>query len=124
MSILEVEPQDNTCKLFMALTRNGKHQVSTILKEDRSVLEKHKVTDDDGNTLAFDSWEVSEIIIIGRYADHLRNEKGEDFRIKDIDISLFEDFKFSPACAQVQYAQGDITRTPPSSLTSSHSPNM
>ena len=39
-------------------------------------------------------------------------------------MSLFEDFKLSPACAQVRYAQGDITRTPLSILTSSHSPNM
>ena len=71
MSILDVEPQDNTCKLFMTLTQNGKRQVSAILKDNRSALKEHTATDEDGNTFKFDSWEVSKIINIGRYAEHL-----------------------------------------------------
>ena len=119
MSILEVEPEDTAHKLFMALTQNAKRSIISMLNLDWSNLEDLGAADTDGNNLALDDWEVSEIINISRYAKHLREQKGEDFRLKDIEISLFEDFKLSPACTQVQYAQGDITRTPPSSLTSS-----
>ena len=38
-------------------------------------------------------------------------------------MSLFETFKFSPVYTQLEYVQSEITRTPPSSLASSHSPN-
>ena len=124
VSILEAEPQNNARELFIALTQNGKRSVVTILNEDRSGLKDLVAADADGNALAFDGWEVSEIINISRHAAHLREEKGKDFRLKDINVSLFKDFKLSPACTRVQYAQGDITRTPPLSLTSSHSPNL
>ena len=124
MSILEVEPEENALKLFMALTQNGKRSIITISNEDRKTLKDLKATDADNNTLALDDWEVSEIINISRYTACLREEKGEDFRLKDIDASLFEDFKLSPTRTKFQCAQGDITRTPPSSLTSSHSPNL
>ena len=39
-------------------------------------------------------------------------------------MGLFKDLKLSPASTQMKYARGDITATPPSSLTSSHSPNV
>ena len=124
MSVLEVEPEHDVHKLFMALTQKGKQSMITILNMDKSGLKDLKATDTDGSILAFDDWEVSKIINVNRCAAHLQAEKGEDFRVKGIDLALFEDFKLSPACTQVQYAQGDINRTPPSSLSSSHSPNM
>ena len=122
--MLEVEPEDTAHKLFMALTQNAKRSIIAILNLDRSSLKDLGATGTDGNNLALDDWEVSEIINISRYAKHLREQKGEDFRLKDIEISLFQDFKLSPAYTQVQYAQGYITRTPPSSLASSYSPNI
>ena len=124
ISILEVEPQNNAYKLFIALTQKDKHSIVTILKLDRSSLKDLEATDADNNTLALDDWEISKIININRYAVCLQEEKGKDFRIKDIDLPLFKTFKFSPAYTQLQYAQGDITRILPSSLTSSHSPNL
>ena len=124
MNILEAEPEDNAHKLFMALTQNGKRNIISTLHEERATLKDLRATDADNNTLKFDDWEVSEILDIGRYAACLQHEKGEDFRIKDIDTSLFETFKFSSAYTKLQCAQGDITKTPPSSLTSGHSPNL
>ena len=124
MSMLEVASEDNAHKLFMALTQKGNRSIITILNMDRSGLKDLKAADADGNTLTLDDWEVSEIINISRHAAHMRAEKGDDFRLKDIDVALFEDFKLSPACTQMQYARCDITATPPSSLTSSHSPNV
>ena len=56
---------------------------------DKSGLKDLKATDDDSNTLTLDDWEVSETMNIGRYAAHMRAEKGEDFCIKNIDVGLF-----------------------------------
>ena len=122
--MLEVEPEDTAHKLFIALTQNNKCSIISTLNLDQSSLKDLGATDTDGNNLALDDWKVSEIINISRHAKHLREQKGEEFRLKDVEISSFEDFKLSPAYMQVQYAQGNITRTLPSSLTSSHSPNV
>ena len=108
----------------MPLTQKEKHSIATILKLDRISLKDLEAIYADNNTLVHNEWEISEIININRYVIYLQKEKGEDFRIKDIDVSLFENFKFSPTYTQLQYVQRDITRTPPSSLTSSHSPNL
>ena len=71
MSILEVEPEDNAYKLLMALTQNAKRSIVSILNLDRNCLKELTAIDDDGNNLALDDWEVSEIINISRYAKHL-----------------------------------------------------
>lgn len=71
MSILEVEPQDNAHKLFMALTQNAKRSIVSILNLDRSSLKDLAAADADDNNLALDDWEVSEIINISRHAKHL-----------------------------------------------------
>ena len=57
---------------------------------------------------------------MSRHAALQQAEKGEDFRLKDIGTASFEDFKLSPACAQIQYSQGDMTKTPPANLSSAH----
>ena len=101
-----------------------KKSIIVILNIGRSGLKDLKAADADENSLALDHWEVSELINISRYAAHMRAEKSENFRLKDTDLALFKDSKLSPACAQMQHARGDITTTPPSSLTSSHSPNV
>ena len=111
MSILEVEPQDNAHNLFMALTQNGKRSIITMLTLDRSTLKGLKATDADNNALALDDWEVSKIIKISRYAACLQEEKGEDFRLKDIDASLFEDFKLSPTSFQMTRTREDMSRS-------------
>ena len=75
MPMLEVEPQDTAHKLFMALSQNAKHSIISILNLDRSSLKDLGATDTDGNNLALDDWEVSEIINISRYAKHLREQE-------------------------------------------------
>ena len=71
MSILELEKEDTAHKLLMALTQNAKRSIISILNLDRSSLKDLGATDTDGNDLALDDWEVSEIINISRYAKHL-----------------------------------------------------
>ena len=47
-----------------------------------------------------------------------RSEKGNDFRIGDLDKESFEDFKISTSYAQYQYASGYIITLPPPGLES------
>lgn len=68
MSILEVASEDNAHELFMELTQKGKRNIITMLNMDRSGLKDLKATGTNRNKLAFDDWEVSEIISICRYA--------------------------------------------------------
>jgi len=76
-------------------------QYCLYIKPRLELFENLMAIDADGNNLALDDWEVSEIINIGRYAKLLWDEKGEDFRLKDIDVALFENFKLSPAYTQI-----------------------
>ena len=62
MSVLEVEPEHDVHKLFMALTEKGKQSMITILNMHKSGLKDLKATDTDGSILAFDDWKVSKII--------------------------------------------------------------
>ena len=71
MSVLEVEPKHDAHKLSMALTQKGKQSMITILNMDKSGLKDLKATDTDGRILAFNDWEVSEIINVSRCAAHL-----------------------------------------------------
>ena len=71
MSVLEVEPEHDVHKLFMALTQKGKQSMITILNMDKSGLKDLKATDADRNALILDDWEVSEIISISRYTTHM-----------------------------------------------------
>ena len=52
----------------MALIQNAKRSIISILNLDQSYLKNLMAIDADGNNLALDDWEVSEIINIGRYA--------------------------------------------------------
>ena len=117
MQILQLQPEDKAHKILMKLTQQGRRSILAILNMNRSSLEDLETTDIENSALTLDPWEVSEIINISRHAALQRAEKGEDFRLNDIDISSFEDFKLSPACTQVQYSQGEITRTPPENLS-------
>ena len=54
MSLLDVEPEDNAHKRFVALTRKGKRSMITILTIDRSGLKDLNVTDANGNVLTLD----------------------------------------------------------------------
>ena len=94
-----------------------------MLKLDRSEIKDLSVTDADSDVLSLDDWKVSEDINVSRCIAHLRAQEDEDCRITDVGANLFEEFKLSPAYAQVQCSQGDTSKTPPSSLSSSHSPN-
>ena len=114
MRVLDLQPEDKAHKLFMVLTRKGQRSFATILnvdKSDPSSLQSLEATDADGNKLSLDEWEVNEVVNVSRYAVHQRTEKGENFRLKDIDIASYQDFILSPACTQVQCSRGDITKT-------------
>ena len=66
--------------------------------------------DDDKTTLAFDSWEISEMLNIYLCFLHKRSEN-EDFQLRDIDPESFEDFKWSPALNQMRRAREDMPRS-------------
>lgn len=122
MQALELRPEDSAYKLIMKLTKQGNRSILAILNMDKDGLGHLDASDTDNTKLTLDPWEVSELINISRYATFQQAEKGEDFRLKNIDIGAFKDFKLSPECTQMQYAQGDITRTPIAILASAHSP--
>ena len=71
ISLLDVEPEDNAHKLFMALTQKGKQNMVTILTMDRSELKDLSATDTDGNVLTLDDLEVSEVINLNKHIAHL-----------------------------------------------------
>ena len=94
MSMLELKPDNNGCKLFVAFTKNTMREISTILRLERKNLENLKAQSED-KTLVFESWEVSEIINICKFATFCRAEKGEETHLKDLDARKFYDFKLS-----------------------------
>ena len=123
MSLLELETNDDAHKMFMKLTNMEKRIIKTILNMDRSGIKDLKHTDAEGNTLALDPWEISEVINISRYATYIQAEKGENFHLKDIDKAPFEKFQLNPTYSQVQHTDKDITRTPLSSFSSINLPS-
>ena len=62
--VLELEPEDSGYKLLSSLTNNGKLSIISVISLSRSEFNEIKVIDNNATTLAFDSWEVSEIFNI------------------------------------------------------------
>ena len=72
--VLELEPKDSGYKLLSSLTNNGKLSIISLISLSRNELREIKIIDDDKTTLAFDSWEISEMINIHSYFLHKRSE--------------------------------------------------
>ena len=112
LGILELEPKDNAHKLLMALINNKKRSITTILLKDKNNLRILSSPDTDRKSMNLDDWEVTEILNISRHASMKRAEN-EDFSLLDMDASVFENWKLSPAYTQYQHAVGDMTATLP-----------
>ena len=108
--MLKLEPEDSGHKLLLALTNNGKLSIILAISLSRSELKEIKVKDNDKTTLAFDDWEVSEMINISSYFMHKRCEN-EDFQLKDIDPLSFKSFKLSPICNRTTHTRKDMPRS-------------
>ena len=96
--MLEVQPDDSAHKLIMKLTKQGNRSILTILNMDKDGLEDLEAVGTNNAKLTLDPLTVSELINISRYAACQRAEKGENFRLKDIDAGAFKDFRLSPEC--------------------------
>ena len=93
--LLELEPEDSGYKLLSALTNNGKLSVVSFISLSRSELKEIRVAGANETTLAFDDWEITEIINIHSYFTHKKSEANEDYPLKDVDASALEDFKWT-----------------------------
>ena len=106
--MLELEPEDSGHKLLSALTNNSKPSIVSVMRLSRSELKEIRIADNNKTTLAFDDWEVSEMINISSYFTHKRSEN-EDFQLSNIDPSSFENFKLSPICNHVTRTRKDMS---------------
>ena len=112
--LLDLEPEDSGYKLLSALTNNGKMSIAPIISLSRSELKEIRVAGANQTTLAFDDWEVAEILNIHSYFMHKKSEANEHYQLKDVDASAFEDFKWSTAYSKMTSTRED---TPSSSST-------
>ena len=67
-----------------------------MLNMDQHELKNLKLTDSKGDTLSFDSWEISEILNIRTHSVCQQEKQGKDFRLLCLDPGSFEDWKLSP----------------------------
>ena len=108
--LLELEPEDSGCNLLSALTNNGKLSVVSFTSLSRSELKEIRVAGANQTTLAFDDWEITEILYIYSYFVHKRSND-ENFQLRDIEPGPFEDFKWRSAYYKMASAQESTPRS-------------
>ena len=70
--LLDLEPGESGYELLSTLTNNGKLSVVSFISLSRSELKETRVAGVNETTLAFDDWEITEIINIHSYFMHKR----------------------------------------------------
>ena len=108
--LLDLEPEDSGYKLLSALTNNGKLSIASFISLSKSELKEVRV-EANKTTLAFDDWEVCEMFNLYSCFMHKKSEANEDYQLKDVDASTFEDFKWSPAYYKMTRTREDTPRS-------------